>query len=46
MFDDEFMNDMLLNPDLYGMEDKDEKYYMDNKEEDDDDEVVAEDEND
>lgn len=21
MFDDEFMNDMLLNPDLYGMED-------------------------
>ena len=21
IFDDEFMNDMLLNPDLYGMED-------------------------
>ncbi len=25
MFDDEFMNDMLLNPDLYGMEDDDEE---------------------
>lgn len=25
MFDDEFMNDMLLNPDLYGMEDKDDQ---------------------
>lgn len=24
MFDDEFMNDMLLNPDLYGMEDEEE----------------------
>lgn len=34
MFDDEFMNDMLLNPDLYGMED-DEEEMMD--EEDDDD---------
>ena len=21
MFDDEFMNDMILNPDLYGLED-------------------------
>ena len=25
MFDDEFMNDMLLNPDLYGMEDDEEE---------------------
>ena len=24
MFDDDFMNDMLLNPDLYGMEDEEE----------------------
>lgn len=24
MFDDEFMNDMLLNPDLYGLEDGEE----------------------
>lgn len=31
LFDDEFMNDMLLNPDLYGMED-------DERERDDDDE--------
>lgn len=36
MFDDDFMNDMLLNPDLYGMEDEEdqEKEYDD----DDDDE--------
>ena len=26
MFDDEFMNDMLLNPDLYGLEDDEEEY--------------------
>ena len=26
MFDDEFMNDMLLNPDLYGLEEDDEEY--------------------
>ena len=25
MFDDEFMNDMLLNPDLYGLEEDDEE---------------------
>ncbi len=25
MFDDEFMNDMLLNPDLYGLEENDEE---------------------
>ena len=25
MFDDDFMNDMLLNPDLYGMEDEEEE---------------------
>lgn len=24
MFDDEFMNDMLLNPDLYGLDDDEE----------------------
>ncbi len=27
MFDDDFMNDMLLNPDLYGMEDEEEDDY-------------------
>lgn len=27
MFDDEFMNDMLLNPDLYGMEDEEEENF-------------------
>ena len=31
MFDDEFMNDMLLNPDLYGMEDEEEKYNKSNE---------------
>lgn len=25
MFDDDFMNDMLLNPDLYGLEEDDEE---------------------
>ena len=25
MFDDDFMNDMLLNPDLYGMEDEEDQ---------------------
>lgn len=25
MFDDEFMNDMLLNPDLYGLEEDNEE---------------------
>ena len=25
MFDDDFMNDMLLNPDLYGLEDEEEE---------------------
>ncbi len=25
MFDDDFMNDMLLNPDLYGIEEDEEK---------------------
>ena len=25
MFDDEFMNDMLLNPDLYGLENDEEE---------------------
>lgn len=35
MFDDDFMNDMLLNPDLYGMEDEDDQ--ENEYEEDDDD---------
>ena len=41
MFDDDFMNDMLLNPDLYGMEDEDDqknKYDDDEDDDDDDDE--------
>lgn len=25
MFDDDFMNDMLLNPDLYGLENEEEE---------------------
>ena len=39
MFDDEFMNDMLLNPDLYGLEDDEEEYRnkKDNDEDDDED---------
>ena len=38
MFDDDFMNDMLLNPDLYGMEDEDEleNEYEDEDHDDDD----------
>ena len=28
MFDDDFMNDMLLNPDLYGLEDDKKKLKM------------------
>ena len=35
MFDDDFMNDMLLNPDLYGMEDEEDQ---ENEYEEDDDE--------
>ena len=35
LFDDEFMNDMLLNPDLYGME-EDERERDDDEEEDED----------
>ena len=30
MFDDDFMNDMLLNPDLYGMENEQEENYNEN----------------
>ena len=33
MFDDEFMNDMLLNPDLYGLEEDDEENRQNGKEE-------------
>ena len=36
LFDDEFMNDMLLNPDLYGME-EDERVRDDEDEENEDD---------
>lgn len=35
MFDDDFMNDMLLNPDLYSMEDEEDQ--ENEYEEDDDD---------
>ena len=35
MFDDDFMNDMLLNPDLYGMEDEEDP--ENERDEDDDD---------
>ena len=39
MFDDDFMNDMLLNPDLYGMEDEeDKKRFGSDFDEDDEDE--------
>ena len=39
MFDDDFMNDMLLNPDLYGMEDEEdqENKYDDGDDDDDED---------
>lgn len=36
LFDDEFMNDMLLNPDLYGME-EDKKVRDDDEDEEDED---------
>lgn len=38
MFDDEFMNDMLLNPDLYGLEDDEEGRQNKETEESEDDE--------
>lgn len=38
MFDDEFMNDMLLNPDLYGLEDDEESRQSRETEESEDDE--------
>ena len=38
MFDDEFMNDMLLNPDLYGLEDDEESRQNRETEESEDDE--------
>lgn len=31
MFDDDYMNDMLLNPDLYGIEEDEEKRQKDEK---------------
>ena len=36
MFNDDFMNDMLLNPDLYGMEDEEEYDYNKTNDFDDD----------
>lgn len=38
MFDDEFMNDMLLNPDLHGLEDDEESRQNRETEESEDDE--------
>lgn len=38
MFDDEFMNDMLLNSDLYGLEDDEESRQSRETEESEDDE--------
>ena len=38
MFDDEFMNDMILNPDLYGLEDDEESRQSRETEESEDDE--------
>lgn len=35
MFNDEFMNDMLLNPDLYGLEDDEEECINEEEIEDD-----------
>ena len=43
MFDDDFMNDMLLNPDLYGLEDGEElqeqEEDMDDYEDEDDEDI-------
>ena len=38
MFDDEFINDMILNSDLYGLEDDEESRQNDEDEESEDDE--------
>ena len=38
MFDDEFMNDILLNPDLYGLDDDEESRQSRETEESEDDE--------
>lgn len=45
MFDDEFMNDILLNPDLYGLDDNAEKYMQNGDTYVDNDEDVEEDDN-
>lgn len=37
LFDDEYMNDMLLNPDLYGMEGE-ERFEEDDEDEEEEDE--------
>ena len=33
LFDDDFMNDMIMNPDLYGMEDEDKTKDVDDEDE-------------
>ena len=38
LFDDEFMNDMLLNPDLYGMDDEKKSNDVDDDDDFDDEE--------
>ncbi len=35
MFDDDYMNDMLLNPDLYGLEEDEEEHGNEEETEDD-----------
>ena len=35
MFDDDYMNDMLLNPDLYGLEEDEEEHRSEEEIEDD-----------
>ena len=37
MFDDDYMNDMLLNPDLYGLEEDEEEQEDEEETEDDED---------
>ena len=44
MFDDEFMNDMLLNPDLYGLEEDDEEGRKKREDEEDEDEETGDNE--
>ena len=43
MFDDEFMNDMLLNPDLYGIEGDEEEMMAEDEDEEDEEDGEDED---